>query len=350
MRACILSVSGPDLTPDEAALFKEAQPWAIILMGRSCVSKQQVATLVDDIWNALERPCLIFIDQEGGRVARLKAPEWPLFPAPSKYGELFDIDPSLGLEACQLGHTLIGYELSDLGIHADCSPVVDITIPGAHDIIGDRSFGADAARIGKLSLAALRGLEDAGVAGVIKHIPGHGRARADSHEELPVVAESESELSLDFDAFQWVKDAPMAMTAHILYPAFDAEEPATTSSTVISNVIRERIGFDGLLMSDDLGMKALGGPLSDRAQRALSAGCDVVLHCAGFEKDRGVILQEMKEVAEGSYDLSGVALARAERSEAFSTRQVAGKRDEQTERFKELMARIGVTTGWPPMG
>lgn len=337
MKACILSVSGPDLTSEEAAFLKDAQPWAIILMGRSCVSKSQVQKLVDDIWAALGRACLIFIDQEGGRVARLKAPEWPVFPAARRYGVLYAKSAEQGIEACQIGHTLMGVELAAMGIHADCSPVVDLPIEGAHDIIGNRAFAKTPKDIGILTNAALQGLRDAGVAGVIKHIPGHGRARADSHEELPVVSEGEAELALDFAAFHAIKDAPMAMTAHILYPAFDRDQPATTSKAVIDDVIRKRIGFDGLLMSDDLGMKALGGPLSERAQRSLSAGCDVVLHCAGFEKDRDVILREMVEVAQGCDELNGIQLARAKAAENYSTHRIDLDAVELRERFNQLM-------------
>ena len=235
----------------------------------------------------------------------------------------------------------MGLELSSLGIHADCSPVVDLPIDGAHDIIGDRAFAKTPTDIGALTNMALQGLRDAGVAGVIKHIPGHGRARADSHEELPVVEAGENVLAEDFEAFQAVKHAPMAMTAHILYPAFDPKEPATTSKTVISDVIRQRIGFDGLLMSDDLGMKALGGPLAERARRSLAAGCDVGLHCAGFEKDPRVILDEMIEVASGCDELDGIQLARAKAAEDSSTHAISVDAANLEERFSQLMAEGG---------
>lgn len=322
MKSCILSVAGPVLLEDEAALFRDAQPWAVILMGRSCVSRPQVQKLVDDIWGALGRPCLIFIDQEGGRVARLKAPEWPTFPPMSVYGDLYAKDEEYALEACHLGHYLLGLELSALGIHADCSPVVDLTIPGAHEIIGDRAFGGDPLIVGKLASAAIKGLSDAGVSSVIKHIPGHGRAEVDSHEALPVVTASDEDLSADLRAFHTVRYAPMAMTAHILYPSFDPDQPVTISETVISDVIRGRIGFDGLLMSDDLGMNALGGSLGSRAERALDAGCDVVLHCSGFIKDPQTIIEEMSEVAAHSSPLTGKALERAIAAENASCHQI----------------------------
>ena len=321
MKACILSVSGPVLTADEAALFAAQQPWGVILMGRSCETRQQVRQLVDDIWNAMQRPCLIFIDQEGGRVARLKAPEWPLFPRGQDYAEIYARDRDLGRSAAWLGHRLIASELTNMAIHADCAPVVDIPVPGAHDVIGDRAFGSDPETVASLAGAALAGLAAGGVAGVIKHIPGHGRSMADSHMELPRVTASDNELSKDFDAFARLADAPMAMTAHIAYDAFDATVPATLSKIMIQDVIRQRIGFDGLLMTDDLGMKALGGSLGERGQAAIAAGCDVLLHCSGFLSDAQEIQAEMSEVASASPELTGKPLARAQRAEALSTHE-----------------------------
>ena len=319
MRACILSVSGPVLTADEKDLLSTMQPWGVILMGRSCVSKKQVQRLVDEIWGALERACLIFIDQEGGRVARLKAPEWPIFPAGGDYAALYAKNTEHGLEATWLGHRLIGHELASLSIHANCAPVLDRRVEGAHDIVGDRALGATPEEIALLGRQALKGLRDSGVAGVIKHIPGHGRAMADSHVSLPRVTAGDNELAQDFASFTALLDAPMAMMAHIAYDAFDAERPATLSPTVISGVIRERIGFQGLLMSDDLGMKALGGRLGERASRAIEAGCDIALHCSGFIKDPDEILTEMREVAEATPILAGQALVRAEHAQSFAT-------------------------------
>ena len=319
VRACILSVSGPELLPDEAALLAEVQPWAVILMGRSCATRDQVRRLVDDIWAALERPCLIFIDQEGGRVARLKAPEWPLFPRGADYGALYAEDAEKGTEACWLGHRLIAHELATLGIHADCAPVLDLPVPGAHDVIGDRALGSDTDAISAVGRAAIDGLKAGGVASVIKHIPGHGRSQADSHLELPKVSAGDNELASDFAPFESLSDAPMAMTAHIAYESLDPGVPATLSDIVIEQTIRNRIGFDGLLMSDDLGMKALGGSLAERTQRALSAGCDVVLHCSGFLSDPSEILTEMREVGEAAHLLTGRALERAQHAEAEAT-------------------------------
>ncbi|MEL6473050.1 MAG: beta-N-acetylhexosaminidase [Pseudomonadota bacterium] len=319
LKACILSVSGPVLTPEEAALFADMRPWAVILMGRSCVSRDQVRRLIDDIWGAVERPCLIFIDQEGGRVARLKAPEWPAFPRGLDYGELYAVDPSLGLEASWLGHRLIAAELTEMNIHANCAPVVDLPVAGAHDVIGDRAFGTDPDVVAALARAALQGLADGGVAGVIKHMPGHGRAAVDSHKSLPTVTDGDNELAKDFAAFAPLVDAPMAMTAHIAYDAIDPGVAATVSKKLIEQVIRGRIGFDGLLMTDDLGMDALGGSLKSRGEAAIAAGCDVLLHCSGFKKEPTEILAEMCEVADAAPQLAERALERCVRAEKMST-------------------------------
>lgn len=341
VKACILSVSGPELTPAEAALFRAENPWGVILMGRSCVSRMQVRRLVADIWDATGRETLIFIDQEGGRVARLKAPEWPLFPRGSQYAALYAADQALGLEAAWLGHRLIAAELASLSIHADCAPVVDLPVPGAHDIIGDRAFGADPASIAALAAAALKGLADGGVAGVIKHIPGHGRAFADSHFELPRVTAGQNELAADFDAFARVADAPMAMTAHIAYDAYDPGKAATVSKIMIQDVIRGRIGFDGLLMTDDLGMKALGGTLTERAVASIAAGCDVLLHCSGFLKDPAEILAEMTEVARAAPVLKGKPEARAAAADAIARRAEPFEPAKGWRRFSELIPAEG---------
>ncbi len=340
-RACILSVSGPALTADEAQLLANANPWGVILMGRSCVSPAQVRQLVDDIWAAIGRPALIFIDQEGGRVRRLKPPNWPEFPAPARYGRIYERDRDLGREAAWLGHRLIAAELEPMGIHADCAPVVDLLHPGAHQIVGDRSFGATPEQAGALARAALDGLAAGGVAGVIKHIPGHGRAQVDSHESLPIVRAGGNELAADFAAFAAVADAPMAMTAHIAYPALDEKSCATLSATIIGEVIRKTIGFGGLLMSDDLGMNALGGSLANRTQRALAAGCDVVLHCSGFARDAATVFAEMTEVAEAAQDLAGEPLRRAQAAERATLGLKPFDRAVGWARLEKLLADAG---------
>ena len=335
-KACILSVSGAQLTSGERTLFSSQNPWGVILMGRSCVSKTQIRDLVSDIWEATGRETLIFIDQEGGRVARLKAPEWPLFPRGEDYALLYKADPERGREAAWLGHRLIAAELASMSIHADCAPVVDLPVPGAHDVIGDRAFGTEPEQVADLARAALKGLADGGVAGVVKHIPGHGRSMSDSHLELPRVTASEQELSKDFDAFARLANAPMAMTAHIAYDAIDPGVAATLSQKLIQGIIRERIGFDGLLMSDDLGMRALGGSLTTRADGAIAAGCDMLLHCSGFLKDDKDILAEMTEVAEASPLLAGKALQRADGAEAMAANAQSFDGEAGWARFHEL--------------
>lgn len=340
-KACILSVQGTNLLHEEAALFAEHRPWGVILMGRSCFSRDQVSQLVDDIWTAVGREILIFIDQEGGRVARLKAPEWPLFPAGHVYGDIYDRDPELGLEAIWLGHRLIAHELASMGIHADCAPVCDLPQPGAHDVIGNRAFGTTPEKVGTLARAALSGLADGYVAGVIKHIPGHGRSMSDSHLELPRVTAGDNELASDFAAFRPVAHAPMAMTAHISYDHYDTGVAATVSSIMIQEVIRGRIGFDGLLMTDDLGMQALGGTLTERANASIAAGCDMLLHCSGFLKDADPILKEMREVAEAAPELSGKALLRADAAEAAAQRGKPFDVQAGWERFEELTGMAG---------
>lgn len=340
-KACILSISGPVLQKEESALFADQKPWGVILMGRSCQTRDQVRRCVDDIWEAVGREILIFIDQEGGRVARLKSPEWPLFPRGELYGELYGRDRELGLEATWLGHRLMAAELTAMGIHADCAPVCDLPQPGAHDVIGDRAFGTDPDVVGAIATAALKGLEDGGVAGVIKHIPGHGRSTADSHLELPRVTAGDNELSSDFAAFAHVTHAPMAMTAHISYDHFDEGRAATVSPIMINEVIRQRIGFDGLLMTDDLGMQALGGTLTERADASIAAGCDMLLHCSGFLHDADAILTEMREVAEASPELSGKALARAEAAEAAAQREKPFDIEAGWARFKSLIPNTG---------
>jgi beta-N-acetylhexosaminidase len=337
-RACITSIAGTVLSADEASFLAEAQPWGVILMGRSCTGPDQVRALVDSIWGALGRAALVFIDQEGGRVRRLRPPNWPDFPAPARYGRVHAMDADLGREAAWLGHRLIAAELAPMGVHANCAPVLDLLHPGAHSIVGDRSFGVDPAGIAELGQAALKGLADGGVAGVIKHLPGHGRAQVDSHESMPVVREGRGALEPDFAAFRPLAHSPMGMTCHLAFEAIDGMTPSTLSERIIGEVIRGDIGFTGLLMTDDLGMKALGGTLASRAKRARGAGCDIVLHCSGFEKDPAVILSEMQEVAEASGELSGVSLQRAREAERASGAPRPFDRAAGWARLEELLA------------
>jgi beta-N-acetylhexosaminidase len=334
--ACSLGIRQPKLDDGLRAFFREAQPWSFILFREACVSREQVRALCADLREAAGHDAIIFIDQEGGRVARLKPPEWPTWPAAAFYGALYSKDDAAGLEAAKLGYRLIAHELKSIGIDGDFAPVCDRPVEGADPIIGDRAFAKDVREIVRLARAALDGLHEGGVAGCIKHIPGHGRAGADSHLALPRVTASKEDLQhQDLGPFIGMANAEAAMTAHIVYEAWDPDYPATCSSTVIANIIRERIGFQGLLVSDDLDMKALqfafNGGLAERAQAALGAGCDVVLQCSGALKD-------MEAVAKGCLALDGLSLVRARAVERFAKRP-AGEFDAKAgwARYKELM-------------
>ncbi|MEO1642207.1 MAG: beta-N-acetylhexosaminidase [Pseudomonadota bacterium] len=343
--ACILSVSGAVLTGDERRFLADAKPWGVILMGRSCVEKDQVRALVSDIQDATGRRTLIFIDQEGGRVARLKAPVWPKFPAAAVYGQIYEADAERAIAACRLGYKLLGAELAGLGIHADCAPVADLRQSDTHDSIGDRAFSRSVGAVADLAGAALDGLADSGVIGCLKHMPGQGRARVDSHHDLPRIDASAQALEQDFGVFSALSErALMGMTGHVCIEAVDPDLAATVSEKVISDIIRGRIGFDGLLMTDDLGMKALGGNLGERGQRALAAGCDVLLHCSGFLKDAGEILAEMSEVAEAAGELGGAALERAKAVDAAADPASEFDREAAWAEYSALVEPFGTGT------
>lgn len=315
--SCSLGLRQPKLDTDARAFFRDARPWSFILFREACVSREQVRALCADLRDAAGHDAVIWIDQEGGRVARLKAPEWPVWPACAHYGALFAQDKAAGNEAAYLGHRLIAHELKSMGVDADFTPVLDVPVDGSDKIVGDRAFSPDAHIVATLGRTALEGLHDGGVAGCVKHMPGHGRATSDSHLALPRVTAGEEDLANDVFPFAALSDAEAAMTAHIVYEDWDADRPATCSATVIDEVIRTRIGFQGLLMSDDLDMKALqfalNGGLTQRAEAALGAGCDVVLQCSG-------VLSEMQETAKGCVTLSGLSLVRARAVEGFAKR------------------------------
>jgi beta-N-acetylhexosaminidase len=304
--ATIFGCAGPSLGDDEAAFFRRVQPWGFILFGRNIVTPDQVRALTADLRATVGRAdAPVLIDQEGGRVARLRPPHWRPYPPAHAFADLAVIDPALACEMACLGARLIAHDLVALGVNVDCAPVLDTPAPGAHQIIGDRAYGDTPDMVAELGRAAMEGLLAGAVAPVIKHIPGHGRAMADSHLDLPVVRASLEELeTVDFAPFRHLADAPMAMTAHVVYAALDAARPATQSPVVIDEVIRGRIGFAGLLMSDDLSMQALSGGLGERAAAALDAGCDVVLHCNGDPA-------EMAAVADAARPLTGKAAVRA---------------------------------------
>jgi len=305
--AAIFGCSGPSLDDEEHAFFQDVGPWGFILFGRNCQSPDQIRRLVDDLRRSVGREnAPVLIDQEGGRVARLGPPNWRRYPPGRAYGQLLGLDPLKRREITRLGARLMAHDLAALGVNVDCLPVLDVPDPHAHDVIGDRAYGDTPDEIALLGRAAAEGLIAGGVLPVIKHIPGHGRATADSHLALPIVDASFDELdATDFAPFKALSDMPMAMTAHVRYRALDRRRPATTSRRIVRSIIRETIGFDGLLMSDDLSMKALGGDFSARARDSLAAGCDVVLHCNGS-------MSEMQGVAAGARSLAGAAARRAE--------------------------------------
>ncbi len=305
--AAILGCAGTVLSAEEAAFFRDVRPWGFILFKRNIETPDQVRALTAALRETVGRPdAPILIDQEGGRVARLQPPHWKKYPPGRAYGELVANDPLVAREITRLGARLIAHDLTSLGINVDCVPVLDVPDPKGHEIIGDRAYGDTPEQVATLGRAAAEGLLAGGVLPIIKHIPGHGRAMSDSHLELPVVKAKLAELEVrDFAPFRVLSDMPMAMTAHVVYTAIDRRNPATTSKKAIKKVIRESLGFDGLLMSDDLSMKALSGDFKQRAKDSLAAGCDVVLHCNGD-------MDEMKAVMAGVGKLSKEARRRAQ--------------------------------------
>jgi beta-N-acetylhexosaminidase len=304
--AAILGCSGPVLTPEEKAFFRRVKPWGFILFKRNVETPDQVRGLVDALRDTVGRvDAPVLIDQEGGRVQRLGPPHWGRYPPGRAFGDLPGNDPLVRREVTRLGARLMAHDLAELGINVDCVPVLDVPDPAGHEIIGDRAYGRTPDEVAFLGRAAAEGLIAGGVLPVIKHIPGHGRAMADSHLELPVVEASLEDLDArDFAPFRVLSDMPMAMTAHVIYTAVDRKRPATTSKKVLRKVIRGAIGFDGLVMTDDLSMKALSGDFAERAHDSRAAGCDVVLHCNG-------VMAEMKAVVDGAGALKGRAAARA---------------------------------------
>lgn len=282
MKPLFLGLSGPALTGDERALFKAAGPAGYILFARNIETPEQVRALTAELRALSGRDDLpILIDQEGGRVARLGPPHWPEFPPARRFGAAYDVAPITAIEAARLNGKALALMLADLGISVDCLPVLDVPVPGAHDVIGDRAYGLEPGVVAALGDATLRGLREGGVVGVVKHIPGHGRAAADSHLELPVVSADRAALEADFAPFRALAAAPMAMTAHVLYQALDPDACASQSRAVVEQTIRGNIGFQGLLMADDLGMCALAGSLAERLAGVLAAGCDLALQCSG---------------------------------------------------------------------
>lgn len=304
-KALITGMAGHALSADERAFLKRERPCGLILFTRNCASHDQIRALVAEAKAAIgSSDVLVLIDQEGGRVQRLRPPLARALPPAAAYSRLFSGDPALACKTAYDAARLVAAELRALSINMNCAPVLDLPVPGSHDIIGDRAYGTSSWQVVALARAVADGLKAGGVVPVIKHIPGHGRATADSHLALPVVSATHAELSAtDFAPFRALAGEPAAMTAHVVYAAIDAAAPATTSKRMIGGIIREEIGFGGFLMSDDLSMKALSGSLTGRAHASIAAGCDVALHCNGN-------LAEMIAVAEGVPSLEGRACDR----------------------------------------
>ncbi len=282
MQAAIYAPLGFELSPDEQRFFRDATPAGFILFRRNCENPRQLQRLTDSLRNLTGRADLpILIDQEGGRVARMRPPEWPAFPAAERFARLYEAAPSSAIEAVRSNARALALMLRSCGINVDALPLLDVRQEGATDIIGDRALGSEPMQVAALGRAVLDGLRSAGVVGIVKHMPGHGRALVDSHKELPVVTASAEELDVDLEPFERLASAPMGMTAHVVYAAWDPDRPASMSPVIIHEIIRGRIGFDGWLMSDDIGMEALQGDFGSRAAGVIAAGCDAALHCSG---------------------------------------------------------------------
>ena len=332
--AVIFGLEGPELTSDERAFFKSAEPWGFILFQRNCVSHEQVRKLTDALRVLSGRSELpILIDEEGGRVQRLKPPEWRKRSAMRAFGALYEKDRARGIEAAQVNAQLIASDLIELGINVDCVPSLDVPVAGSHNIIGDRAFASDPTTVATLGRVVAETICEAGLLPVIKHMPGHGRAMLDTHEALPRVSTPREELSrTDFAPFKALNDQALGMSAHVIFESIDPDLPATLSPKVIGDVIRGEIGFEGLLMTDDLNMNALQGTVGDRAARALKAGIDVILHCNGK-------FAEMQEIAKIVPKLAGQAKARADAAAQLLKRPRAqAKIADAEERLKELLA------------
>lgn len=329
MKPVIFGLSGLVLTEDEKQFFRDCAPAGYILFGRNIENRAQLRSLTDSLKSLHGDDNLpILIDQEGGRVARMKPPEWPAFPAGGSFDALYEAAPMSAIEAARVNAQAIGLSLDEVGITVNCLPLLDVRVPETHAAIGDRALGSDAKQVAALGRAQIDGMARAGVVGVVKHMPGHGRASIDSHYGLPHVDANAGALEQDLAPFRTLNDAPMGMTGHILFDAWDSQYCATMSPTIIADIIRGSIGFDGLLMSDDLDMKALSGDVSDRAAGCIAAGCDIALNCWGR-------MDEMLRIANKLPDITAAGAARLER--AMATRLSAPDHIESSELFAELL-------------
>jgi beta-N-acetylhexosaminidase len=330
MQAAIYGLSGLVLTDDERDFFKDADPAGYIMFRRNCANPAQLRALTDSLRGLSGRGDLpILIDQEGGRVARMRPPEWPTFPCGWAFAELYDKAPSSAIEAARVNARALALMLLSVGVNVDCLPLLDVRQPSADDIIGDRALGSDPMQVAALGRAVLDGLHSGGVVGVVKHMPGHGRAMCDSHKELPVVEASAKELETDLEPFERLNRAPMGMVAHVVYTAWDSKRPASQSPVVIGDIIRGKIGFDGFLMSDDIGMEALTGSIGERAAGVVEAGCDAALHCSGNLEEMVAVGEAVPAMAsEGEQRLTRAMGSIAADHDGLTLAESIAKRDE----------------------
>ena len=328
MQAAIYGLAGPALTDDERDFFRDCDPAGYIVFQRNCVDRDQLLALTDTLRALSGRDDVpILIDQEGGRVARMKPPGWPAFPCAWDFARLYRAAPSSAIEAARANARALGLELRASGINVNCLPLLDVRQQGADDIIGDRALGDEPMQVAALGRAVLDGMASAGVVGVVKHMPGHGRALVDSHKARPVIDASDDELELDIAPFRTLNRAPMGMIAHLVYTAWDSERPASLSPTVIGDIIRGRIGFDGWLISDDIGMEALTGGPGERAAGVVAAGCDVALHCSGKMDEMVAVAAAVPAMSDEGEARLRRAMASARAEEGLSFAEAVDKRD-----------------------
>ena len=328
MTPAIFGCSGLTLTDDERAFFRDCDPAGYILFGRNVESREQLRALTDELRDLHGRDrLLISIDQEGGRVARMKPPVWAAFPPGARFAELYEVAPASAIAAARANAEALALDLAEVGITVDYLPLLDVRQEGAHDVIGDRALGSEPLRVAALGRAILDGLARGGVTGCVKHMPGHGRAMVDSHKDLPVVTASAEELETDLAPFRRLADAPIGMSAHIRYTAWDAHNPATLSRRVIDEIIRGEIGFSGLLLSDDIDMEALSGSVPERSERAISAGCDLVLNCWAKMDDMIGIAERLPAVNEAARGRLDAALAVPQAADFSRRGDLLAKRD-----------------------
>jgi beta-N-acetylhexosaminidase len=337
MHAFITGLAGPRLTDAERDFLRDAQPWGLIVFKRNVAGPEALRRLIDDFRSTLGRHAPVLVDQEGGRVQRLGPPHWPQYPPGAAYGALYDQHRDIGLDTARLGGRLIAEDLAQVGIDVDCLPIADVPVAGADPVVGARAYGTRPDKVAAIAGALARGLMEGGVLPVVKHIPGHGRATADSHARLPVVDADAATLdATDFAAFRPLAALPLAMTAHVVFSAIDPLAPATTSATIVREVIRGSIGFAGLLMTDDISMEALSGSLGERTRAAITAGCDVVLHCNGK-------MPEMLAVATEAPPLAAQAAQRAAAALAAKRPALPENLAAERARFSSLMTSV-----WQP--